>query len=100
MLQYSNKFDNKYKKRYLLKIFYVLIFPGVTLIQRQNIFKKHFILKKKHLKYTGYFITFPDFAIFLNPLKIHRSKHMKLRQNVIPITCATSLEIFRFKIRG
>lgn len=43
MLQYSNKFDNKYKKRYLLKIFYVLIFPGVTLIQRQNIFKKHFI---------------------------------------------------------
>lgn len=48
MLQYSNKFDNKYKKRYLLKIFYVLIFPGVTLIQRQNIFKKHFILKKKN----------------------------------------------------
>lgn len=47
MLQYSNKFDNKYKKRYLLKIFYVLIFPGVTLIQRQNIFKKHFIFKKK-----------------------------------------------------
>lgn len=46
MLQYSNKFDNKYKKRYLLKNFYVLIFPGVTLIQRQNIFKKHFILKK------------------------------------------------------
>lgn len=48
MLQYSNKFDNKYKKRYLLKNFYVLFFPGVTLIQRQNIFKKHFILKKKN----------------------------------------------------
>lgn len=64
----------------------------------QNIVQKHFILE--HLKYTGYFITFPDYAIFLNPLKNHRSKYMKLRQNIITITSATFLQIFCFKSRG
>ena len=30
---------------HLLKNFYVLIFPGVTLIQMQNIVQKHFIFR-------------------------------------------------------